>query len=60
MGAGLSAIFLLTHSLAHVTREPDSRWTDRDRNHLYVKDTQGKTHKLPLLKTTRKEAEPPR
>ncbi len=31
-----------------------------DRNHLYVKDTQGKTHKLPLLKTTRKEAEPPR
>lgn len=31
-----------------------------DRNHLYVKDSQGKTHKLPLLKTTRKEAEPPR
>ena len=29
-----------------------------DKDHLYIKDAQGKTHKLSLLKTTRKEAEP--
>src|SRR3984893_2484176 len=29
-----------------------------DKDHLYIKDAQGKTHKLALLKTTRKEAEP--
>ena len=29
-----------------------------DKDHLYIKDAQGKTHKLSLLKTTRKEGEP--
>ena len=29
-----------------------------DKDHLYIKDNRGKIHKLPLLKTTLKEATP--